>query len=100
MPADLEAIVATARMYVGIEFSRHYLHDRQSSEDRPWASDVLYALTRGKPRIVQDDAEQDDARGAVCTVECRSPDGTLLHVRVDYEGQPMRIVTVVQTREE
>ena len=100
MPADLEAIVAAARMYVGIEFSRHYLHDRQTGEDRPWASDVLYALTRGQPRIVRDDDEQDDARGAVCTIECLSPDGTLLHVRLNSEEHPMRIVTVFRPREE
>ncbi len=100
MPADLEAIAAAARMLVGIEFSRHYLHQRQSAEDRPWASDVLYALTRGEPHIVRDDHGRDDARGPVCTIECRSPDGTLLHVRLNYEGRPMRIVTVYQAEEE
>lgn len=100
MPADLEAIVAAARTLVGIEFSRHYLHERQSAEDRPWASDVVYALTRGEPRIVIDDEGTKDIRGAVCTIECRGPDSTLLHVRLNYEESPMRIVTVFLVEEE
>ncbi len=98
MPADLQQIVEAARTLVGIEFSHHYLHERQSAEDRPWAADVLYALARGEPRIVRDDHGLEDIRGAVCTIECRTSDDVLLHVVLNYEDWPMRIVTAYEPR--
>ena len=85
MPADLETIVAAARSLIGIEFTSHYLHDRQSTLERPWASEIIFRLAHGDPRIVSDDLGQEDARGAVCSIECRAPDGTAVIVRLNYE---------------
>lgn len=93
MPADLQAIVAAARMLVGIEFSRHYLYERQNRGDRPRPDEIRRGLRERALVIASDDLGTRDDRGAVCEVLCRSQGGRSMAVRINYEKSPMLVVT-------
>ncbi len=97
--ADLDAIVAAARRGE-LDFTDHYLHERMGIEGRPWYSEVIFGLAHGRPRVIDDDRGERDPRGAVCTIACEAPDGTSLIALVNYEVEPMRLITAYPAREE
>ncbi|MXY87794.1 MAG: DUF4258 domain-containing protein [Dehalococcoidia bacterium] len=99
MPADLEAIVAAARRGT-LEFTDHYIHERMGMDRRPWYSEVIFGIAHGEPRIMDDDRGERDPRGAVCTIACQAPDGTNLIALVNYEAEPMRLITAYPADEE
>ena len=49
MPADLEAIVAAARVPGGIQISLHYLDERMGQRDRPFPEDIIRGSQRTTP---------------------------------------------------
>ena len=91
MPADLQQIVEAARRG-DLPLTHHYGTERMGAPDRPWLSEILYALGHDAPEIIADDGGDDD-EGAVCRIACVLPDGTGLEVRINYESRPMRVVT-------
>lgn len=99
MPADLEAIVAAAREGT-LDFTDHYLHERMGIAGRPWYSEIIFGIAHGEPRIIGDDQGERDPRGAVCTIACQAPDGTNLIALVNYEVEPMRLITAYPADEE
>lgn len=91
MPADLQAIVDAARRG-DLRHTRHYSEERQGAPDRPWYSEIVYGLGHDAPEIIRDEPG-GDGEGAVCRIRCVMPDGIALEVRINYEAEPMRIVT-------
>lgn len=92
MPADLEAIVAAARRRT-LEFTDHYIHEREGQGDRPTTDEIQRSLREGELTIASDDLGARDDRGAVCEVRCRSRSGRRMAVRINYEKSPMLVVT-------
>jgi hypothetical protein len=84
--ASLEEIVGRfrERRYV---WARHIFENAASG--RPQPSDIVSGIVEDRPRITRDDEGESDDRGAVVEIECESPTGRTLVVRINYEKDPI-----------
>ena len=92
--ADRQTIVDAAKDGKALIISVHYLRERLGQADRPPVDAMAFGLTDDAPRIVRDEAGTgSDGRGNVCEISCETPNGRFMTVRVNYEKNPMIIVT-------
>ena len=96
--ADLPLLVH-AFLNLNYEISTHYLEDRAVDPSRPLPSEIEDGLARDEPRIQQDDHGQGDSRGATCRVDCETPAGKRIRVVVNYERNPVKVVTAYEREE-